>query len=304
MPTLTTVALPSEGPEDVLFDDEGNLYAGAIDGRIFRVNLESKAVTNVADTEGRPLGLEWLPDGSLLVCDAYRGLLQVDVLAGSVAALLGAVDGVDMVFCNNADVAADGTIYFSDSSRKFPLEWYKGDLIEHSGTGRLLRRRTDGSVDTLIDGLQFSNGVALAPDESWVVVAETGSYCLTKYWLTGERAGQHALIADNLPGFPDNISTGSDGLIWVALASPRDPVVDRLHKLPPSFRRAVWAMPDSLQPAPKKTIWVQAYTSDGELVHDFQQPGDALHTVTGVREHNGVVAMGSMAAGSVGWFHL
>ena len=67
--------------------------------------------------------------------------------------------------CNNAAVAADGTIYFSDSTQRFDLEYYTADLIEHSGTGRLLRRTPDGEVDVLLDGLHFANGVALAPDQ-------------------------------------------------------------------------------------------------------------------------------------------
>jgi sugar lactone lactonase YvrE len=304
MPDVTVVSVPGAGPEDVLFDDAGRILAGLNDGQIIRVDTATKDIEVVANTNSRPLGLEWLPDGGLLICDAHRGLLRADVATGAVTELVRAVDGIDMVFCNNADVATDGTIYFTDSSRKFPIEYYKGDLIEHSGGGRLLRRNTDGTVDTLLDGLQFSNGVALAPDESWVVVAETGSYRLTKLWLTGERAGQHQVIVDNLPGFPDNISTGSDGLIWVALPSPRDSVLDRLHKLPPSFRRAVWSMPESMQPGPKKTIWVQAYDADGNEVYDFQQPGDELNTITGVREENGRVAMGSLTATALGWFDL
>jgi len=304
MPPATIVDLPGAGPEDVLFDAEGRIFAGLNDGRIIRVDPTTRAIDVVANTESRPLGLEWLPDGGLLICDAHRGVLRADISTGAIDELVTSIDGRHMVFCNNAAVAADGTVYFSDSSRKFPIEHYKGELLEHSGSGRLLRRTPDGSVDTVLDGLQFSNGVALAPDASWVVVAETGSYSLTKVWLTGERAGSTDVIVPNLPAFPDNISTGSDGLIWVALPSPRDPLLDRLHSLPPVLRRIVWAMPEALQPGLKKTIWVMAFTPDGAEVHDFQQPGDTLHSVTGVREQNGRVAMGSLVASALGWFDL
>ena len=304
MPAVTVVSVPGAGPEDVVFDAAGHVIAGLDDGRILRIDTTTHDIAVIADTQSRPLGLEWLPDGDLLICDAHRGLLRVAMSSGAITELARAVDGVDMVFCNNAAVAPDGTIYFSDSSRKFPIEYYKGDLLEHSGGGRLLRRNVDGTIDTLLAGLQFANGVALANDLSWVAVAETGSYRVTKLWLTGPRAGTHDIIIDNLPGFPDNISLGSDGLIWVALPSPRDSVLDRLHTLPPSFRRAVWSMPDALQPQPKKTIWVMAFDADGTQVHDFQQPGNELNTVTGVRESHGRVAMGSMSATAVGWFDL
>ena len=56
----------------------------------------------------------------------------------------------------------------------FDLEHYMADLIEHSGTGRLLRRDPDGSLDVVLGGLQIANGVALAPDGSYLVVAQTG----------------------------------------------------------------------------------------------------------------------------------
>ena len=43
--------------------------------------------------------------------------------------------------------------------------------------------------------------------------------------LTGNRKGMRDLLCSDLPGYPDNIARGSDGLVWLALASPRDPVV-------------------------------------------------------------------------------
>ncbi|MFC4480350.1 hypothetical protein ACFO3N_25060, partial [Flavobacterium chungangensis] len=60
----------------------------------------------------------------------------------------------------------------------------------------------------------------------FLVVAETGAYRLTRLWLTGHRAGESDVFADGLPGFPDNLSTGPGGLIWVAMAAPRQPALD------------------------------------------------------------------------------
>ena len=75
-------------------------------------------------------------------------------------------DGRPLLVCNNAAVAADGTIYFSDSSAVHPLSRWRADLVEDTRTGRLLRRNPDGSIDTLLEGLAFANGVALSADES------------------------------------------------------------------------------------------------------------------------------------------
>jgi sugar lactone lactonase YvrE len=256
-------------------------------------------VTTVADTGGRPLGVELAGDGRLVICDAYRGLLRVDPADGTVETLVDTVDGARLRLCDNSAVGPDGAIYFSDSSRRFGLDHWQADLLEHSGTGRLLCRTPKGKVEVLADGLQFANGVALSADGSFVAVAETGAYRISRVWLTGEKAGQHDVLIDNLPGFPDNISTGTDGRLWVAIASPRNPVLDWAHARSPLLRKAIWSMPHQWQPKPKRTAWVLAVDATGKIVADLQGAGDRYHMVTGVREHNGKLYLGSLAEQSV-----
>ncbi|GLW87479.1 SMP-30/gluconolactonase/LRE family protein [Actinokineospora globicatena] len=296
---MTVRPIDGKGAEDVLVDTEGRVLTGVEDGRILRV--ADGRVDVVADTGGRPLGLEWYPDGRLLVCDADRGLLLV---AGSDIEVL-VPAGPDLRVCNNAAVAADGTVYFTNSSDRFDLEFWKADLLEHSKTGRLLRRDPDGTLHTLLRGVQFANGVALAPDESSVVVAETGEYCLRRVWLTGDRQGQSDLLTDNLPAFPDNLSTGSDGLLWIAMASPRDPLVDLLLRTPPLLRKAIWRVPERLQPKEKRVVWARAVDfATGAVVHDFHGTAPDFHMVTGVREHHGLVHLGSLEERAVAAFDL
>jgi sugar lactone lactonase YvrE len=287
--SLRTVRLPGEGPEDVLIDDDGCVLCGLLDGRILRVTPDGRTISTIADTGGRPLGLEWLPDHTLLVCDARRGLLQVDA-SGNVHVLATEADGKPFVFCNNAGVMADGTVYFTDSSERFGLDEWKADLLEHSSTGRLMRRTPDGAVDVIATGLSFPNGVALATDESRLFVAETATYRLLAMDLPD--GGLTEIVA--LPGFPDNIATGSDGLIWVAIGSPRDAVLDFLLPKPPVLRKAAWALPDALQPKAKKVVTIQAYDTTGRLMHDLRGKDDVFFMPTGVREHDGKVWLGSL----------
>ena len=121
---------------------------------------------------------------------------------------------------------------------------------------------------------------------------------MVRYWLTGPRAGSRDFFVQELPGYPDNIARGSDGLVWVSIASPRDPLVERLQRAPLAVRRLVTRIPDRLQPAPKRTVRVQAYDGDGRLVHDVdlaeQVHRGRYHMVTGVREHDGRVWLGSL----------
>lgn len=287
------VPVPGSGTEDVLVDDIGRIVTGLADGRILRVTPVGD-VEELLSTGGRPLGLEWGPNEELIVCDAYRGLLSIDLDTEVITELVTEVSGARMMFCNNAAVAADGTIYFTDSSTRFGLADWIAELMEHSETGRLMRRDPDGTVTVLLDELAFANGVALAPDGSSVIVAETGGYRLRRHWLTGERAGSAQLFADSLPGFPDNISTGDDGLIWVSIASPRDRVLDLLLSRPGLLRSFLWSLPSRLLPKPKRVVRVQAYDVDGRLVHDLAAPATDFHMVTGVRAFRGTVWLGSL----------
>ena len=296
--TLVVHPVPSMGAEDVVVAADGTVWTGTEDGAIWALDPAGGDVRRVADTGGRPLGLELLPDGHLLVCDAERGLLRVDPAGGEVTVLLDRVEGQPMRFCNNAAVALDGTIWFSDSSLHFGVERWKDDFVQDTRTGRLLRRDPDGTVEVVLTGLAFANGVALSADESYVAVAETRGRTVVRLWLTGPRAGERDHLARGLPGYPDNISRGSDGLVWVTIASPVDGLVERLGRAPMAVRRAITRIPEALQPKPKQSIRVQAYDDTGRLVHDLDlQPpasGPGYHMVTGVREHEGRVWMGSL----------
>jgi sugar lactone lactonase YvrE len=227
----------------------------------------------------------------------------VDPASGAQEVLCAEAGGAPVWLCNNATVAGDGTIYFTDSSQHFRVSHWAGDLFEHSGTGRVLRRDPDGHVEVMLDGLDFANGVALAADESFVAVAETGGYRIQRVWLTGERGGTVDSLADNLPGFPDNMARGSDGLLWVAMASPRNPILDMLLPRAPVLRRAVWALPESLQPV-AKTTWVMALGDQGEVVHDLQRSNETFYFTTGVRQAGGRVYLGSLYGTLLAWFDL
>jgi sugar lactone lactonase YvrE len=297
--TVEVVPLPGAGPEDVLIDADGSVLTGLFDGRILRVSADGRTITTLADTGGRPCGLEWLPDGSVLICDARRGLLRMDG-DGHLETLVHDIDGRPMKFCNNAAVTADGTIYFTDSSTRFGVDEWKADLLEHSSTGRLLRRTPDGELTMLAAGLSFCNGVALTPDEKMLYVAETASYRLLKLDLTQD--GAMPVEAVVVPGLPDNIATGSDGLIWVALGSPRNAILDFLLDKPPVLRQLVWRVPNRLQPKAADVIEIQAHDADGRLVHDLRGKHPQFFMPTGVRERDGRVWLGSIGCSALAYF--
>lgn len=287
------VATGGHGPEDVVFDERGGLLAGLGDGSVVRLDLATGSRTIVGNTGGRPLGLEPSGDGSILVCDHDRGLLRMSA-DGAVEVLVDTVAGRPLTFASNVVEAEDGTIYFTVSTRRWDLEHYVGDILEHSCTGLLVRRDPDGEVTVLLDDLKFGNGLALAPDGSHLLFAETAGYRVSRYHLTGPTAASVEPFAENLAGMPDNISLGSDGLLWVSIAAPRNALLDRLLPLPGFFRTLVWNLPDAVRPQPTPIGWVMAFDLDGRLVHDLRTDDGSYAFVTSVTEHNGTVVAGSL----------
>ncbi len=280
------------GPEDVAIGPDGALYTGVADGRIMRLR-GGRPPERFATTGGRPLGLRFGTDGALYVADAERGLLVVSP-EGHVEVLARAHAGIPFGLTDDLDVAADGTVYFTDASSRAGLGHSVQDVVEQHATGRLLAYHRDRGVRLLHDGLSFANGVVLAADESYLVVVETARYRLRRCWLRGERAGHCDVMAANLPGFPDGVTRGSDGTFWVALVSPRNALLDRIHPHP-WLKRALLRLPDTVRPGPRAYGFVLGIEGDGRVVHNLQDPaGRAAAFVTNVVEHDGSLYLGSL----------
>ncbi|MFJ8357305.1 SMP-30/gluconolactonase/LRE family protein [Streptomyces sp. NPDC093984] len=294
------VDLGGRGPEDVTADADGRVLTGVEDGRILRLDgladPDRTRVEVLAGTGGRPLGLELLPDGDLLVCDAHRGLLRVALDDGTVRVLADSVAGEPLRFCSNVVALSDGTVCFTVSSRRYPFEQWIGDIAEHTATGRLLRLAPGaGEPEVLLEGLQFANGLAPAGDESFLVVAETGARRLTRYWLTGPRSGHAEPFAEDLPGLPDNLwREGPDGPIWVGLAGPHVPALDLLHRAAPPVRRAAARLAVRAPYRPAAMAGALAVDDDGRVRRHL------VHRPSGFRmSTSACVADGRLVLGSV-----
>jgi len=291
-------------PEDIAIDAEERIYAGMDDGRILRARLDGTKHELFTNTQGRPLGLDFDTPGNLIVADAVKGLLSVTP-SGEVTVLSTEANGIPFRATNDLDIARDGTIYFTDASRKHLMSEFKNDLIEHQPNGRLLAYDPGTRTTRLVlDNLVFANGVAVDPGQSFVLVNETGKYRIHRVWLSGPKQGQTEIFIDNLPGFPDGVSSNGNDKFWVALVTPRDATLDKL--LPrPFLRKAIMRLPAFLQPAPKRYSFVLALDSNGRVVDNLQDGSKTCYAqIANVVEHNGSLYFGSIGEPTVGRYRL
>ncbi|MGA9492470.1 MAG: SMP-30/gluconolactonase/LRE family protein [Mycobacterium sp.] len=304
--TLHVVPVPGTAAEDVVADADGNIWTGVEDGRIIRIRPDGSSADVVTDTGGRPLGLAVARDGRLLICDSHRGLLRYDPATGATETLVAEVDGRALTFCSNVVESSNGTIYFTESTSRFRYEYYKGSVIEGCPSGSLFRRDPDGTVSTLAGGLAFANGVTLTADESALVYAESAACRLSKYWLAGDRAGSIEPLVTELPGYPDNICTGLDGRIWVALVSDRNALNEWLGPRAPIIRSLMWRLlPYRWLPDPKPTVWVVAFDpGDGHVLTQLHTQHPEFGLVTGVVETPGRLWLGRIAGPGICYLDL
>ncbi len=301
------------GSEHVALSRDGKLYAAMASGTILRMNPDGTAQEVFVNTGGRVLGFDFDAAGNLIAADAIKGLLSIGP-DRAITVLADQVNGDPIRYANAVAVAADGKIYFSDASTRFaPAHWGGTfaasilDIMEQSSTGRVLEYDPAGKkVRIVAKGFSFANGIALSQDEKNLFVNETGRY---RVWKIAARAdnfditqnsGQAAVLLDNLPGYPDNLMRGLDGKIWLGFAKPRNPVIDAMSDKP-FLRKITLRLPRALWPIPKAYGHVIAFSEDGKVIADLQDPAGAYPETTAVTETHDRLYIQSLHAKWLGW---
>lgn len=287
------------GPEDVAVDREGRIYSGTDEGVIKRLSTDGK-VEIFAETGGRPLGLAFDADGNLIVADSGKGLLSITP-DGKLTVLTTSADDLSFGFTDDVTVGNDGTIYFTDASHRFGQADYMLDLLESRPNGRLLKYDpASKTTEMLLDGLYFANGVALSADEDFILVNETYRYRIMRYWLKGEKTGTADVFMDNLPGFPDNISSTGDGRFWLALVTVRNTQMDEMHPKP-WLKKIISRLPRALWPQPEPYGLVLELDEQANILRSLQDPGGQhLPAITSVNEVDGKLYLGSLYTDRIG----
>ena len=301
------------GPEHIMVGPDNKLYTTMASGNILRMNPDGTAQEVFANTGGRVLGFDFDAQGNLIAADAVKGLLSI-APDRKITVLTNSVNGDPIRYADAVVVAKNGRMYFSDASGRFaPKDWggtFEAsvlDIIEGASTGRLLEY--DPATQTtrvLAYGLSFANGVALSTDEQSLFVTETGKFRLWKIATSAsglqvaKPSPQATVLLDNLPGYPDNLMRGLDGKIWMGFAKPRNPTADAMADKP-WLRRLTLRLPRAFWPVPKSYGHVVAFTEDGKIVADLQDPSGAYPETTAITETRDRLYVQSLHAHGLGW---
>ncbi len=304
-----------EGPEHIAFGADGKLYTTVASGNILRMNPDGGAQEVFANTGGRVLGFAFDASGNLVAADAVKGLLSISP-DRKIRLLTDRVAGQPIGYADAVVVARSGKVYFSDASTRFSPNAWGGtfeasilDILEQSATGRVLEFDPASGVTRIVaSGLSFANGVALSQDEASLFVNETGKYRVWKIAVTAQQvevatpaaAGVAQVLFDNLPGYPDNLMRGRDGRIWLGFAKPRNPTIDGFADKP-WLRALTLRLPRALWPIPKAYGHVMAFTEDGRVVADLQDPSGAYPETTAITETADRLYVQSLHAKALGW---
>ncbi|MEI6732900.1 MAG: SMP-30/gluconolactonase/LRE family protein [Comamonadaceae bacterium] len=302
-----------EGPEHIAPGKDGKLYTTVASGNILRMNPDGSALEVFANTGGRVLGFDFDANGNLIAADAVKGLLAISP-DKKVSVLADKVDGETILYADAVIIASNGKMYVSDASARFaPAKWggtFEAsilDILEQSSTGRILEYDPASRVTRVVaKGFSFANGVALSQDERTLFVNETGKY---RVWKISVQASQldvsqpskeATVLFDNLPGYPDNLMRGTDGKIWLGFAKPRNATIDKLANQP-FLRKLTLRLPRSMWPIPKAYGHVMAFTEDGKVLADLQDPSGAYPETTSVTETKDRLYIQSLHAKGLGW---
>ena len=304
-----------DGPEDVILDEDDNIYVGNRTGDIVRFFATDYRRQEVfAHVGGRPLGLAFDAEGALLVCIGGMGLYrvtrdrQIEKLTDETnRSWLSVIDDSRLRLADDLDIAPDGRVFFSEATIRYEMHEWPVDCLESRGNGRIIcydpKTRT---TRTVLRNLVFPNGICMTRDGQSFLFAETWACRISRYWFAGPRKGTVDRVIEDLPGFPDNINRASDGTYWLALVGMRTPAFDLALRMP-GFRRrmAQRVAPDEWLYPNINTGCVVRFDETGRILETlWDREGSKHPMITSMREHKGHLYIGGISNNRVGRLKL
>jgi gluconolactonase len=231
--SFTFVAEGVTRPEGIAEAPDGSIWASDKAGAAVQLRPDG-SIRPVGSAGGEPNGINFLPDGRLLIANLQGTVQVLDPGTGAVDPLLTEVDGVPVTHANYVLADAEGFVWATESFRQSyrTREW--AEQMRARPDGWLFVSRPDGSAEILAEGLSFANGLALSPDGAHLYVAETFSGRISRAEIRpGGGIGPLetvCVLADEIdeidegttghaafPPGPDGMAFDESGALWVGI---------------------------------------------------------------------------------------
>lgn len=149
--------------------------------------------------------IDWSPEGDLLVVSGLEARLLRQEADGTLVphAELGDLAGT----FNEIVVDAGGNAYVNGGDFDFETG---------AGSGVIALVRRDGSVRQVADDIAFGNGMAITPDDSTLIVAESWARRLSAFDIAPDGGLSNRRVWAETDGPPDGICPDADGAVWYA----------------------------------------------------------------------------------------
>ena len=170
---------------------------------VIAVDLDGKSEVMARVPTTLPFSIDWLPDGRLLVVAGPEGRLLRQESNGSL------VDHADLSAfgsggLNEIVVDGRGNIYVNGGSNFHPGEG--------EAPGFIVLVTPDGTVRRVAEGIAFPNGMAVTPDNSTLIIAESFARTLTAFDIHHDGGLSNRRVWAAVPA--DGICLDAEGAVW------------------------------------------------------------------------------------------
>lgn len=178
----------TEGPA---VDRQGNVYFTDIpNNRIHRIGVEGK-VSVFRENSGGANGLKFGPDGKLYACQNGRRRIVAYTVDGAQETVV-----ANEVQSNDLAINSKSEIYFTDPANR--RVWF----IDSKGSKRVV----------IEENIEFPNGVALSPDQSLLMVADSRSKWVWSYQVLPDGSLTNPQPFHRLETPDESSMSGADGM--------------------------------------------------------------------------------------------
>jgi sugar lactone lactonase YvrE len=162
----------------------------------------------IMHTPQLPCSIDWLPDGRLLLVSGHAGQLLVQEPDGSLMTFAD-LRGLAAYPWNEIVIDGRGNVYVNTIGFNFPA----GPVAP----GMIALVSADGTARQVADGVAFPNGMAITPDNTTLILAESYANQLTAFDIAADGSLANRRVWARLDGgYPDGICLDAEGAVWYA----------------------------------------------------------------------------------------